>query len=184
MEESAYCTLCQELACHEQGEEHGDDDGEDDGEVDGDVWSFDDSGACFVLEPPKDDEQEIAAPTEPSVCAKISGEKFSSVPAFVFLEKLEMTQLPNCIGCGLGIHFTTNTWQIRYPAEHQKSTARTFGHVKGKGYVSPVSALVQCLLWAWKQHESKNPSCSKSKERIQVLSGALAVGLGKDVQIA
>ena len=143
-------------------------------------WTLDESGACFILGDPSKDE-EIDADSPP-VSVKISNEKLADCPAFNFLECAGLTQLPNLKGVGIGIHYTTNTFQVRYPAAHQKSTGRTFGNLKGKGYVPPVAALLECLLWAWEQHASNNPGCTVSKERIQVLIGALKVKLGHDVK--
>jgi hypothetical protein len=108
-------------------------------------------------------------------------EKFETVPAFVFLREAGLTEIPNVIGCGIGIHHTTSTWQVRYPAGHQKSTARTFGHVK-KGYVSSAQALLQCLVWAWEQHQKLHPTCTTAEATVKLLKGALIAQLGFHVK--
>eukprot|EP00435_Cladocopium_sp_Y103_P023018 s1373_g5.t1 len=144
------------------------------------VWKVGD-GVSFVVsqEDLPLDENSIDPPQKP-VAKAISGDRFKDVPAFQFLEKIHLTELPNIPGTGIGIHHTTNTWQVRYPAATKQSVARTFGHTK-KGFVYPVQALLECLLWAWQQHLEKNPLCATSKERIQVIQGALKVNLGHDV---
>ena len=156
---------------------------EDESESEDTVWTITDSGAHFTIEPTQDDlEEPPKACGSPKISMAVSSDKFSNVPAFQMLSTVGLTEIPNTVGCGIGIHFTTNTWQIRYPADKKCSTGRTFGdNVKGKGKVSCAAALIQCLLWAWKQHYEKNPSSTECLERIKMLEGALAVGLGNNL---
>ena len=150
------------------------------------AWDFDDDSAVFILEDlggaVKPSEAELPAPSPPtSVSAAVAGDKFETVPAFVFLREAGLTEIPNVIGCGIGIHHTTSTWQVRYPPGHQKSTARTFGHVK-KGYVSSAQALLQCLVWAWDQHQKLHPTCTTAEATVKLLKGALIAQLGFHVK--
>ena len=147
------------------------------------VWTITDSGAHFTIESTEDHLEEPPKPCgPPKISMAISIDKFSNVPAFKMLSSVGLTEIPNAVGCGIGIHFTTNTWQIRYPADKKCSVARTFGdNVKGKGKVSCAAALIECLLWAWRQHYKQNPFSTECTERIKMLEGALAVGLGKDL---
>lgn len=117
------------------------------------------------------------ASADPALPAAIPGEKFSSEPAFVFLSDCNLTVLPNVVGCGVGIHNTTSTWQIRYPGLLQKSRAKTFGWMK-KGWVSSSEALLTCLLWAWEEHQKVNPSCATCDKHVKLLKGALLAKLG------
>ena len=176
LHQSAYCTPLEDHAFSENEHQPCDAD------LEGEEWTLDESGACFILGDPNKNEEVEGHSHTPPVAVNISNEKLADCPAFNFLETAGLTQLPNLKGVGIGVHYTTNTFQVRYPAAHQKSTGRTFGNLKGKGYVPPVAALLQCLLWAWEQHASDNPNCTVSKERIQVLVGALKVNLGHDVK--
>lgn len=143
----------------------------------GAVWKLGEGeGASFLVSEDATLVEESHEAKKP-VSKMIPGDGFKSIPAFVFLEQIHLTQLPNVPGTGIGIHNTTNTWQVRYPAGTQSSCGRTFGETK-KGFVPPVKALLECLLWAWQQHFKANPSCSVSQERIQIISGALSVNLG------
>ena len=146
------------------------------------MWVVGEGASFMISEEIPSTEATQSAVSEKPVTKKISGDSFKDVPAFQFLDMIGLTVLPNVPGTGIGIHHTTNTWQIRYPAANQKSVARTFGNCK-KGYVSPVRALLQCLLWAWQQHGKENLSCAVTLERIQVIEGALKVNLGHDVEI-
>ncbi|CAK9063017.1 unnamed protein product [Durusdinium trenchii] len=103
---------------------------------------------------------------------------FQDVPAYAFLDQVNLTQLPDVVGFGIGYHSTTNCWQVRYPAVGQASVARSFGVLKTRGYVSPCQALLECLLFVWKKHSQKNPGCHTALERVKTLQGALNVKLG------
>lgn len=151
-------------------------------DAEGDVWQIGENTASFLVADSKQHDHEPSSPegqTSP-VEKAIAADKFQHVPAFLYLQELNLTELPNVGGTGIGIHFTTNTWQVRYPAGSQKSTARTFGHLT-KGWKSSSTALLECLAWAWKQHSGLNPGCSTSKARFQALESALNNGLGKDL---
>ena len=126
------------------------------------VWTICPNGASSTEQNDHEPKESEAADSAASVT--VSGEQFKDVPAFVFLDNIGLTQLPNRVGVGVSFHGTTKVWQVRYPADDKQSTARTFGHVKGKGHVSSCAALIQCLLWSWQQHAVKNPSCPVSKE--------------------
>lgn len=170
-----------EFVADEPACDDGSDDASETGSQSGDgVWTITDSGAIFTVE--SEDKSSVGSSEAEKVGIPMSPEKFNDVKAFVMLSAIGLTEIPNVQGCGIGIHFTTNTWQVRYPSEKKASTARTFGdHVKGKGKVSCSAALLQCLLWAWQQHGQKNPSCAVCKHRITILQGALNVGLGSEV---
>lgn len=147
-------------------------------------WHFEDSSAVFLLgEIAEKSNEETSGDKATSTTAEVAvaGAKFSTVPAFVFLEQAGLTCVPLVSGCGIGIHHTISTWQVRYPAEHQKSTARSFGNLK-KGYVSAAEALLQCLLWAWQQHQKIYPDCDISKNKVNLLKGALVANLGFHVK--
>jgi hypothetical protein len=145
------------------------------------MWKITDSGLIFEVGTEKDEPDEQGEDHQVSV--EVSGAKFDDVPAFKMLASIGLAKIPNEKGCGIRIHFTTSTWQIRYPTGEKQSTARTFGeHVKGKGKVSCATALLECLLWSWRQHRVKHPSCPVCTERIKMLEGALAVDLGKDLE--
>ena len=141
------------------------------------MWKITDEGLIFEVESEKD--QPTKDSENDQIAVEVSGEKFNDVPAFKMLASVGLAKIPNEKGCGIGIHFTTSTWQIRYPTGGKQSTARTFGkYVKGKGKVSCATALLECLVWSWRQHRVKHPSCPVCTERIKLLEGALAVNLG------
>lgn len=129
-------------------------------------------------EKPKNDDE-----TKPSCSKQIPSQRFNQMESFLFLEKFDLTRLPDIDGAGIGVHTTTCVWQVRYPGDGKQSCARSYGDLKTKGYVPPCRALLQCLLWSWKQHGLKHGSCDLVKERIQKLTGALNLDLGHHIPI-
>jgi len=145
------------------------------------VWTITESGALFTVCGESDEHQKTSpVDAEKPLSIPISGDKFQDVPAFQMLAKIGLAEIPNAVGTGIGIHFTT-VWQVRYPADKQKSCARSFGEIKGKGKVSCAAALLECLLWAWRQHQKKHPSCPVCMKQTQMLEGAISVGLGNNL---
>ena len=145
--------------------------------------SFD---AVFVFSDEGDGDDNVKfqeGKSEGSVSMNFSGGTFDEMPAWKFLSSMNMTELPNMKGVGVGVHLTTCCWQIRYPPTSpgkQASVARSWGKLK-KGHVSQCKALLQCLLWIWQTHAESNPTCAISKGKVQLLKGALIADLGRDI---
>ena len=94
------------------------------------MWKITDSGLIFEVGTEKDEPDEQGEDHQVSV--EVSGAKFDDVPAFKMLASIGLAKIPNGKGCGIGIHFTTSTWQIRYPTGEKQSTARTWGTCEGQ----------------------------------------------------
>ena len=156
--------------------------GKDDGESDldaGDVWEFTVSEDTSFHELK---EMETTGDSEQAPVSQASASgTFKHMAAFMFLEQVGLTELPNVPGVGIGVHLTIKSWQVRYPAETgQQSAARCYGQLK-KQWVPPCRALLQCLLWCWEVHSQENPLCEVSESKITLLKGAIKADLGRDV---
>ena len=143
------------------------------------TWELASGDAFFISKGPA--EAKPSAEAAKDVAAPIG--TFKDMPSFQFLEQLGMTEIPNVEECGIGVHFTNNVWQVRYPCKSgKKSAARSWGVLKKKGFVSPCKALLECLHWAWQSHLEFNPDCAYTKGKVQVLKGAIMADLGRDVK--
>lgn len=98
--------------------------------------SFD---AVFVFSDEGDGDDNVKfqeGKSEGSVSMNFSGGTFDEMPAWKFLSSMNMTELPNMKGVGVGVHLTTCCWQIRYPPTSpgkQASVARSWGKLSRKG---------------------------------------------------
>lgn len=139
------------------------------------------TGVNFVCDGPSG--VSSSDPSPPIAVAPPSA-SFKDMPAFVFLEKLNLTELPHVNGAGIGVHVTIQAWQVRYPpsGSQKASCARSWGNLSKKGFVSQCKALLECLLWAWERHLAENPSCSVSQTKVGMLKGALIADLGRDLE--
>ncbi|CAK9039312.1 unnamed protein product, partial [Durusdinium trenchii] len=139
------------------------------------------TGVNFVCDGPSG--VSSSDPSPPIAVAPPSA-SFKDMPAFVFLEKLNLTELPHVNGAGIGVHVTIQAWQVRYPpsGSQKASCARSWGNLSKKGFVSQCKALLECLLWAWERHLAENPSCSVSQTKVGMLKGALIADLGRHLE--
>lgn len=96
------------------------------------VWEFKDCEVAFECEAKASSSKELCIGTVPSGSIK-------TMPAFMFLDQIGLAEVPNVTGVGMGVHTTTQCWQVRYPCESgQQSAGRKWGTLKNKGYVPPL----------------------------------------------
>ncbi len=177
--ESVARTGCQKEEEIQENQVENDDDDDDADKSDDEVtWELQSGDSFFMCEASAGVSSSGPAPPEG---VKAPSGTFKDQPAFSFLEHFGLTEIPNVQECGIGVHATTNCWQVRYPSLEKKSTARSWGQLK-KGYVSPCMALLLCLRWAWSAHHVLHPECKYTKTRLQVLDGAIVADLGRDVK--
>ncbi|CAL1125653.1 unnamed protein product [Cladocopium goreaui] len=142
------------------------------------VYEFKDCDAAFECVA-----TEATSSSEPAPVGVSPAGTIKTMAAFMFLEQVGLSEIPNVPGVGMGVHTTTQCWQIRYPrATGKQSAGRCWGDLKKKGFVPPCRALLECLLWCWEVHLAENPTCAVSAGKIQLLKGAIKADLGRDVK--
>ena len=142
------------------------------------VYEFKDCDAAFECVA-----TEATSSSEPAPVGVSPAGTIKTMAAFMFLEQVGLSEIPNVPGVGMGVHTTTQCWQIRYPrATGKQSPGRCWGDLKKKGFVPPCRALLECLLWCWEVHLAENPTCAVSAGKIQLLKGAIKADLGRDVK--
>jgi len=143
------------------------------------VFEFDDCDAAFVC---KGKGEEAAGSSDLPPVGVVPSGTIKTTAAFLFLDQIGLTEVPNVQGVGMGVHLTTKCWQVRYPCgQGKKSAGRCWGVLK-KGYIPPCRALLQCLLWCWEAHRKEHPHCTISAGKCQLLKGAILADVGRDVK--
>ena len=126
-----------------------DDDDDEQGEDHGNGPKIDASDDFITFLTPAD-----AVDGKNSKIGKIVPGEFRQRPAFIELEQLGLTEVPNVQGCGIFLHKVTSQWHSRYGHYSQINTAPTWNdHLR-----SERKALLMALLamWRWYANETKS----------------------------
>ena len=93
------------------------------------VYEFKDCDAAFECVA-----TEATSSSEPAPVGVSPAGTIKTMAAVMFLEQVGLSEIPNVPGVGMGVHTTTQCWQIRYPrATGKQSAGRCWGDLKKRG---------------------------------------------------